>query len=346
MEGDDDPSCPSTFKVSSLSRVTSSSLDPRKHWYVLTKEICRSRPKDFAKNDIFKSFPDELRSVLARELQPAKSIRYEKAPTSVYVASSFGLIAGLLRQREILPDGLLKSEIFTPVVSLLNSIALDMEPCEAMDFASGDKAYPVSQASEELSAELAAKTASIDSLGLELKNLQDQVVDLEASLSDFSSSEPKCCSTPSRSPSSCCSSIEDTKSSPDLGSTTKKRQVLAKCKEVLDSISDVSEKYQESIACVLGNSFIYGDDAQRESVRNHISEVIDIVMDSKRSKKGFSELLSSETHARVFQSMRVPDWVLLYFKLQTKLPDSAWQTLLNLTRLGKSGVSQTLFFSF
>ena len=153
-------------------------------------------------------------------------------------------------------------------------------------------------------------------------------------------------SGPSRFPPSCGSSIKDTKSSPDLASTTKKRQVLAKCKEMLDSISDVSEKYQESITCVLRNSFIYGDYAQRESVRNHILEVIDIVMDSKRLKKGFSELLSSETNARVFQSMRVPDWVLLYFKIQTKLPDSAWQTLLNLTRLGKSGVSKTLFFSF
>ena len=30
----------SSFKASSLSRVTSSSLDPRKHWYVLTKEVC------------------------------------------------------------------------------------------------------------------------------------------------------------------------------------------------------------------------------------------------------------------------------------------------------------------
>ena len=37
--------------------------------------------------------------------------------------------------------------------------------------------------------------------------------------------------------------------------------------------------------------------------------------------------------------MTVPDWVLLYFKLKTRLPDNAWRTLLNLTQLGKSGVS-------
>ena len=343
----DEPSSSSAFNVSSLSRVTSSSLDPRKHWYVLTKEVCRGYPKDFARNEIFKSFPNELRSVAPRELQPAKSAYssdFRRTPNTVYVASTFGLIAGLLRQSGRSASGFLNSAVFTPIVNLLNSIALDMEHRDAMDFAFGGKACPVIEASEELQAELAEKSRSIEFLELKLKNLQGQVVDLETSLSDFSSSEPTCCSTPvnSRSPSSCCSSIEETKCSPDLGSTTRKRQVVAKCKEVLDSISDVSEKYKESIACVLGNSFIYGDDAQRENVRNHISEVINIVMDSKGSKKGFSELLSSETHARVFQSMRVPDWVLLYFKLHTKLPDSAWQTLLNLTQLGKTGVGALL----
>lgn len=343
----DEPSSSSAFNVSSLSRVTSSSLDPRKHWYVLTKEVCRGYPKDFARNEIFKSFPNEPRSVAPQEPQPAKSAYssdFRRTPNTVYVASTFGLIAGLLRQSGRSASGFLNSAVFTPIVNLLNSIALDMEHRDAMDFAFGGKACPVIQASEELQAELAEKSRSIEFLELKLKNLQGQVVDLETSLSDFSSSEPTCCSTPvnSRSPSSCCSSIEETKCSPDLGSTTRKRQVVAKCKEVLDSISDVSEKYKESIACVLGNSFIYGDDAQRENVRNHISEVINIVMDSKGSKKGFSELLSSETHARVFQSMRVPDWVLLYFKLHTKLPDSAWQTLLNLTQLGKTGVSALL----
>ena len=72
MEGDE-ASSSTAFKVSSLSRVTSSSLDPRKHCYVLTKEVCRGYPKDFARNGIFKSFPDELRSVAPQELQPAKS---------------------------------------------------------------------------------------------------------------------------------------------------------------------------------------------------------------------------------------------------------------------------------
>lgn len=70
-----------------------------------------------------------------------------------------------------------------------------------------------------------------------------------------------------------------------------------------------------------------------------VLEVVDLVTKSKGSKNVLTELLLPETLENVFQSIRVPDWVLLFFKLQTRLPDSAWQTLLNLTRLGKSGVS-------
>ena len=61
-------------------------------------------------------------------------------------------------------------------------------------------------------------------------------------------------------------------------------------------------------------------------------------MDAKGSRKGLSELLLPQTYQRILESLRVPDWVLLYFKLQVRLPDAAWQTLLNLTQLGRSGV--------
>jgi len=112
--------------------------------------------------------------------------------------------------------------------------------------------------------------------------------------------------------------------------------VLKKCREVHAALEDISEKYHESISSVLGNTFLCGTSEERGKVRDTISEVIDLVMESNGTKKGLSQLLSPDTQVHIFESMRVPDWV--YFKLQTQLPDSAWQTSLNLTRLGKSGV--------
>lgn len=49
-----------------------------------------------------------------------------------------------------------------------------------------------------------------------------------------------------------------------------------------------------------------------------------------------------DSAAQFLQSLRVPDWTLLYFKLQSRIPDQAWQTLVSLTKLGITGVSHNL----
>ena len=340
-----EPSSPlPSFGISCLSRVEGPSLDPQKKWYVLSKEIIgtlSARLADFV-HSVSKIFPDEVQSVSARELRPAKSgsiaayKNYTRSPRNLYVLSTFGLCVGLLRQREIPPDGLLKSPVFTSVARLVNCIDLELQ--EAKDLDSGAK--PIHD-SAQLSAELAEKKVLIESLELELKLMQARTADLESeiermvtsSIPDHSSSRtpPPCESSPD-------SSIEDIQNSSNFGSTTKKRKLQKKCKEVMASLHDVSEKYGESISCVLANSFIFGNDAERFEVKDIISDVVEMIMEAKGSKKGLSELLSSETYGRIMRSMRVPDWVLLYFKLQTRLPDSAWQTLPNLTQLGKSKV--------
>jgi len=164
----------SSFKILSLSRVTSASLDPRKQWYVATKDVCGTRPTDFSKNEIFRRFPDELRNVVARELLPAKSAnsaKFNSTPSTVYVASTFGLLGGLLHQKEFPPDGLVSLPQFKRVVSQLNSIVLDLEFHDMQDFPSGGEALPSQTCSGQLGMELAEKTARIDSLELELESL-------------------------------------------------------------------------------------------------------------------------------------------------------------------------------
>ena len=55
------------------------------------------------------------------------------------------------------------------------------------------------------------------------------------------------------------SSIEETKRS-TLGSIIKKKQVAGQCRMIITVLNDVCDKYHESQACVLGNSFLYGND--------------------------------------------------------------------------------------
>ena len=38
------------------------------------------------------------------------------------------------------------------------------------------------------------------------------------------------------------------------------------------------EKYHETLACILGNSFLYGSDEQKAKVSKAISEAVNLVM--------------------------------------------------------------------
>ena len=146
-------------------------------------------------------------------------------PRCVHVVSTFGLVAGLLRNKKI-PDELINSAGFMAIVNLVNSATLDFESEGAKNLSFGAK---TSQDSEELVSLLAERSARINSLEVEVKELQARISHLEssteASLDDSSLLNSPCCSsTPSSSSSSSCSSIDDTKNRPDLGTINKKRQ--------------------------------------------------------------------------------------------------------------------------
>ena len=117
-------------KMWSLVRVTSPLLDSRKHWYVLTKNLCGTRPKDFSKNEISKKFPGEINCVSTREPHPAtKSCSLNRKAVGLYVATSFGLCAALLRQRELPAEGFISSRQFLAVMNTVNGVALEFDPC-------------------------------------------------------------------------------------------------------------------------------------------------------------------------------------------------------------------------
>jgi len=53
-----------------------------------------------------------------------------------------------------------------------------------------------------------------------------------------------------------------------------------------------------------------------------VMDVIDIVAQKKGVRQTFEELLSEETYDKYINSMRVPDWVLVYFKIKARISDS------------------------
>ena len=257
------------------------------------------------------------------------------SPPSVSVISSFGLCAGLLRQKVISPYGLIKSPAFEPVRRLVNTLTLDEAEPQQISNSGGtasDNNVSLFKLVTELNAELAERKTFIEALEKEIDVLKGKIFHLETEISlsvtpsSSKPASPMSCSS-SSSPSILNSSTRsvDTKNDPNLGSTTRKRKILKKCKEVMVSVNDVCQKYEESISSVLGNYFVFGGNAEKEEVRDVISNVVDLVMEAKGAKKGLAEMFSSQTYEQIFASLRVPDWVLLYFKLKTRLPDDAWQ---------------------
>ena len=76
----------------------------------------------FSKSDIFRRFPDEIRSVPPADLKPvnASCSFHTRQPNNLYVASTFGLCAGLLRQREFPADGFVRWNKISAVVDAAN----------------------------------------------------------------------------------------------------------------------------------------------------------------------------------------------------------------------------------
>lgn len=101
------------------------------------------------------------------------------------------------------------------------------------------------------------------------------------------------------------------------------------------SIKEVCDQHRETLASVLGNMCALKD----EQAQGIVVDVLDMVAEKREVKKMFEALLSEETLDKYISTMRVPDWVLVYFKLKARISDSTWQTAINFTNLGRTGNS-------
>ena len=108
---------------------------------------------------------------------------------------------------------------------------------------------------------------------------------------------------------------------------------------VWNNIHDICEKFRQPLSLVLGQGVLAKDTAAKET----INKVVETVVGTRGVKRGVEEVLGNDVHLKFLKSSQVPDWVFLYFKIQPRLPHQAWQTLLNLSMLGRSGVSSREF---
>ena len=92
-------------------------------------------------------------------------------------------------------------------------------------------------------------------------------------------------------------------------------------------------KIEKLFVSVLGNVC-----SQRSASTRVVMEVADLVAEKRGVGDTLKQLLSGETLDRYVDSRQVPDWVLVYCKLKARISDSTWQTAINFTNLGRTGV--------
>ena len=126
-------------------------------------------------------------------------------------------------------------------------------------------------------------------------------------------------------------STTDIFESSEISPPEKKRRIIETGAVLANALKEVAAAHNESIFTVLGNV-----------ASSILACSTDVVFSKLGAKKALNVVLSEESRSALVQSVRVPDWVYLLLKVRLRIADAAWQTLLNLTNLGRTGVSHLI----
>ena len=292
--------------------------DESKQWYVLDAKICGVKPNKFlSSSPLVRNFPGEFTTVQLSELTNGGSFdRRHIQDSKVAIATLFGVVSAIVRQK--FKEG--EAEQYQWLVDAINSLKIGKVETETSDIrlessasgadfrdqlkAASDVASAIERENERLKAHLDRAQRQLESLSEDVKKLK-QLIE--------SGQRP-----------------ETNKSEGDA----KEEQIADQ--DVWTSISDVCDKFQIYLADVFVN------EKHRPEVARVLSDIAEKLRSNSSSPLQALETILGDSSVKFLQSLRVPDWTLLYFKLQSRIPDQAWQMLLNISQLGRTGVSHNV----
>ena len=124
----------------------------------------------------------------------------------------------------------------------------------------------------------------------------------------------------------------------NLSVAFKKKKIRETAVNVMKEASTLCKSNGESLGSVLGECCCLNGNAGREA-REVVMTTFDSLIKEKGVQAAFSKLLPEGAWDERVKALRVPDWHYLLFK--SRISDSAWQDLINLTKLGRTGVKST-----
>ena len=120
----------------------------------------------------------------------------------------------------------------------------------------------------------------------------------------------------------------------DLDTPEKVLLMKQRSSRVIKDVHDVCDKNRESLAMVLSSMCAFGDPEAKAIV----NEIVEEVAVKKGVKRTVEELVGEDTLHKYVESLRVPDWKLVLFQAMARVSAKAWQSVINITGLGRAGV--------
>ena len=122
----------------------------------------------------------------------------------------------------------------------------------------------------------------------------------------------------------------------EISPPEKKRRVAKTGVVMTNALKRVAAIHNENIFTVLGNVASLEENSE---ITNILQCSTNVLFSKLHPKKAVNVILSRESLSALISSIRVPDWTYLLLKIRLRISDAGWQTLLNLTHLGRTGVS-------
>ena len=292
---------------STFSRVVSEGLSDQSYWYVLTTEICGIIPLQYLKRSpIVKTFPEDfcrVESGKLRLLDGRPFVNKKSSSAFEVVCSSFGLVSAILRKKTSSEER--GSAAIYKVKEFLNGL----------DFSSlkGD--------GDEVNCER-PRAARRLSMPPQFNTPKTKETPVPVHL------------TPPSSGSLSSPNLKEICERNDLETPEKTFLIKKRGSRVLQDVQGICERSRENLSTVLSSMCAFGDPEAKAIV----NEIVEDVALKKGVKRTVEELVGDETFSLYVESLRVPDWVLLYFKTKARISGNTWQAVINITKLGRTGV--------
>ena len=108
------------------------------------------------------------------------------------------------------------------------------------------------------------------------------------------------------------------------------------CGIALDKIQNASNSPYGNLGAIpLCYGSIYGNQEHQLAVSSAVSETVEIVALGKGLKAAVNFEFTAEVQLKWQIAKRAPDLLQVYVKVEKKLLDNGWQTILNFLNLGK-----------